>query len=328
MMHRYRVISQVCLWFFLVYGGICQADGTPVDRIGDLVGPPKTRAEAIRQKMAVTGELMQAEEALVSLQSELRGWNAELDWLEEKCLRMMDADRTLPESLVLSSERKKKRIAQLSKELARMTVKRDAAAASLRRLVREVEERFGAPSWWWISPDVSAVAGISDKQPGSVTGSSPAGAAGDANAGLVSEIKALGLDTWVELVRRDGVTLLETRLPILFSSGKTGISKEYHKYFKPLAAVLSKYAREIRVTGYTDPRQIHSRLYPSNFELGARRAATVMHLLAKYGVSPSRCVISSYGPFGMSAQERPDANGGMAIRRRVVISAVIAGTVS
>jgi chemotaxis protein MotB len=73
----------------------------------------------------------------------------------------------------------------------------------------------------------------------------------------------------------------------------------------------------VRVEGHTDNRPISTRLYPSNWELSAARAASVVHRFANAGVAPDRLSVIGFG------ENRPiqpnDTQAGRDANRRVVI---------
>ena len=49
---------------------------------------------------------------------------------------------------------------------------------------------------------------------------------------------------------------------------------------------LVKYPNPVRVEGHTDNQPINTRYYPSNWELSAARAASVVHRFARAGIAP------------------------------------------
>ena len=120
---------------------------------------------------------------------------------------------------------------------------------------------------------------------------------------ILGKIEKSGLGSWVEIVTDGSCLKLETRLPILFASGSAALVKEYKIFFKDLAALLKEYDVRVFVDGYADINSINTKKYPSNFELGAARAANVVHELVKYGIKPSVFQIGSTGRY------RPRAKG-------------------
>jgi len=77
---------------------------------------------------------------------------------------------------------------------------------------------------------------------------------------------------------------------VLFASGSADITPKGRDILGRVGAVLGKVkGKSIYVVGHTDNMPIHSSLYPSNWELSAARAASVIrHLSEATGLSPER----------------------------------------
>src|SRR3546814_13160320 len=84
-----------------------------------------------------------------------------------------------------------------------------------------------------------------------------------------------------------------------------------------LAGIFARFGNSIRVEGYTDNRPINTVVFPSNWELSAARAASVVRRFAEHGVAPERLGIIGWG------EQRPAASndraGGRNQKRRVWI---------
>ena len=94
------------------------------------------------------------------------------------------------------------------------------------------------------------------------------------------------LQTLVDLdlvaIRRHEFWLeVEVRTDILFASGVATLSDNAIPALDALAATLAKYPNPVRVEGHTDNQPINTRYYPSNWELSAARAASVVHRFAR-----------------------------------------------
>jgi chemotaxis protein MotB len=110
---------------------------------------------------------------------------------------------------------------------------------------------------------------------------------------------------------------VEIRTDILFSSGSSNLSGAAVPVIEELAKVLQPFPNAIRVEGHTDDRPINTVAFPSNWELSAARAASVVHLFGKSGVDPSRLAVIGLGQFRPS---KPNATiEGRIANRRVVI---------
>lgn len=93
---------------------------------------------------------------------------------------------------------------------------------------------------------------------------------------------------WVEI---------EMNSKILFSSADSELEEEAFPALKALANVLNKLPNSIDVEGHTDNVPINNELFPSNWELSAARAASVVHLFTSYGVNPKRLSSIGYAEF-------------------------------
>jgi chemotaxis protein MotB len=111
---------------------------------------------------------------------------------------------------------------------------------------------------------------------------------------------------------------VEIRTDILFASGVSKLSDAALPPLTILAETLAKYPNPVRVEGHTDNRPISTSTFPSNWELSAARAASVVHLFAKGGVDPARLTVIGLGEF-RPAQSNATAAGRNANRRVVVV---------
>jgi len=119
---------------------------------------------------------------------------------------------------------------------------------------------------------------------------------------LQTAINQAGLSDWVEIIGTGTCLRIETTLPILFSTGSAKVAHEYTSFFKKLADFLKPYDVKVLVNGYADTVPIQNKKYPSNFELGATRAANIVHQLISYGLKPSIFKIESAGEYRFAAK--------------------------
>lgn len=113
-------------------------------------------------------------------------------------------------------------------------------------------------------------------------------------------IKVTQHKLWVEI---------EMNSKILFSSADSELEEDAFPALKALAGVLKELPNSIDVEGHTDNIPINNELFPSNWELSAARAASVVHLFSRYGVDPKR--LSSIG----YAEYRPIADNNTTVGR-------------
>ena len=119
-------------------------------------------------------------------------------------------------------------------------------------------------------------------------------------------------------VRRTGRAVeVEIRTDILFGSGSATLAPPATDAIRQLAGVLRNYTNPVRVEGHTDNVPIRSAGFPSNWELSAARAASVVHLLATEGVEPSLLAVLGFGEF--RPIQSNDTVDGRNSNRRVLI---------
>ncbi len=121
----------------------------------------------------------------------------------------------------------------------------------------------------------------------------------------------------IELRREDNWVEIEMKTNILFGSGSSRLAKTALPVLKKLADQFARFNNPIQVEGFTDNKPIHTLAFPSNWELSAARAASVVHLFAQFGITPGRMSAIGYG------EHRPVADNstpeGRRKNRRVVI---------
>jgi chemotaxis protein MotB len=119
-------------------------------------------------------------------------------------------------------------------------------------------------------------------------------------------------------VRRSGAFIeVEIGDNILFPSGSSVINESAQEPLRKIAVVLKDVSNPIQVEGFTDNVPIKTPIYPSNWELSAARAASVVHLLMEAEIRPERMAAIGYGehrPIGDNATEE-----GRTRNRRVVL---------
>jgi chemotaxis protein MotB len=127
------------------------------------------------------------------------------------------------------------------------------------------------------------------------------------------------IDAKLITVKRENMWLeIEINTDILFSSGSGAFSSSAEPVLDKLADVLKPFPNPIRVEGHTDNRPIHTAAFPSNWELSATRAASVVHQFTKQGIDPLRLEIVGFGEFH-PRQANSSAEGRNANRRVAVL---------
>jgi chemotaxis protein MotB len=119
----------------------------------------------------------------------------------------------------------------------------------------------------------------------------------------VAELQRNGLDGQVSLQVQEHRVSLQIRDRLLFPSGQIEIQPGGDRVIQRLAAMLRGLPGVISVEGHTDDVPIHSERFPSNWELSAGRAASVVRALAENGLPAQRLRAVGY------ADTRPLAQG-------------------
>jgi len=135
----------------------------------------------------------------------------------------------------------------------------------------------------------------------------------------VQEAMRALIDAKLITVKRESMWLeIEINTDILFPSGSGAFSSSAEPVLNKLAEVLKPFPNPIRVEGHTDDRPIHTGAFPSNWELSAARAASVVHQFTQEGIDPLRLEIVGFGEFH-PRQPNTSAEGRNANRRVAVL---------
>jgi chemotaxis protein MotB len=119
-----------------------------------------------------------------------------------------------------------------------------------------------------------------------------------ADSSLESELLAIlgqeGQDVTVE--RRSTYIVLTFPERIIFDSGQAHLKLAVQPLLEKVAAViLNRPDLAVAIHGHTDDRPIHSRQYPSNWELSVDRATQVARTLVQMGIQPTKISIRGFG---------------------------------
>ena len=112
--------------------------------------------------------------------------------------------------------------------------------------------------------------------------------------------------------------------PLLFDSGKADLKPGVGAVLDVLAEVIVDRSYEIRVEGHTDNVPIHTERFPSNWDLSAARALSVVEAFVRRGMPPWRFSAVGYGEWRpIFPNDRPEYR---ARNRRIEIWAAWAAT--
>ncbi|HEY3730259.1 MAG TPA: flagellar motor protein MotD [Steroidobacteraceae bacterium] len=101
----------------------------------------------------------------------------------------------------------------------------------------------------------------------------------------------------VRVRRYDSWIAVDISTDILFVSGVARLSGPAVTALQRLADTLRSVPNAIRVEGHTDNRPINTPAFPSNWELSAARAASVVHLFMDRGIAAQRLAVVGYGEY-------------------------------
>lgn len=141
----------------------------------------------------------------------------------------------------------------------------------------------------------------------------------------IEEISEQLNESLSELIESDDVIIkygddwleLEIKSKVLFESGESRLEESAEPIMGDIANILNSYSNPIQVEGFTDNYPINTPKFPSNWELSAARAASVVHLLDVYGVDSSRMSAIGYGEFKPIADN--STKDGRQKNRRVIL---------
>ena len=215
------------------------------------------------KQLPVSNHLVQSDDDQISfVTSEIEKIQQERAWLVRKIKKMEDFGRSVPKRMHDSIAFKTSKILSLEKLKIRYE--------SFARSARPASGKKGVKS-----------SGLEEN--------------------LSKKILESGLSDWVELNPNVSPLRVENRLPILFSSGNAAIAKGYEPFIRKIATLVKGYDVRIVIDGYADTDPINTKEYSSNFELGAARAAAIVHALVKNGIKPSVFKIGSTGEYRLDS---------------------------
>lgn len=123
------------------------------------------------------------------------------------------------------------------------------------------------------------------------------------------QVSVRGNEMWLEI---------ELSSSLLFPSAGAIPNDNAFALIEKVANILAPYKNPIRVEGFTDNLPISTGIYPTNWELSAARAASIVRLLVIHGIAPSRLSAVGYSEFRPVADNA--TNDGRARNRRVVLA--------
>jgi len=134
---------------------------------------------------------------------------------------------------------------------------------------------------------------------------------------VIENLKPLVDKKLIKIDHNERWVQIQINTSILFDTGSSVLENDAFEPLNALAKVLKPLPNMVHVEGHTDNIPITTPRFPSNWELSAHRAASVVHLFTRAGIKPSRLSAIGYG------EHRPISSNknkkGRRENRRVVV---------
>lgn len=175
-----------------------------------------------------------------------------------------------------------------------------------------------------VDPEVDSKAGGNAEQPNDEPGEAQSGgrfredgATLRASDQITIALQQYLDDGLVRITEGKGRVEIEMQSKMLFGSGNAHLSPAALRALRELAETLQRIPSHLQVEGHTDNIPISTSTFPSNWELSAARAASVVHYLSRSGIEPWRMAAVGLGEHRPIAENSDEK--GRAANRRVTI---------
>lgn len=135
---------------------------------------------------------------------------------------------------------------------------------------------------------------------------------------LISTLAPLVKEGKVRVTQNSRGVSVEINASVLFDPGQAALTDESNQALRAVAALLKDDPHAVQVEGHTDDIPIGNASFPSNWELSAVRASSVVRLFIASGVAASRLTAVGHGPNQAVAPN--DSAQGRARNRRVAVT--------
>ncbi len=99
----------------------------------------------------------------------------------------------------------------------------------------------------------------------------------------------------VRVTQTDRGVSVEINASVLFAPAEAKLSPQSEKTLRAVAEVLTQVDNQIQVEGHTDNIPINNPMFPSNWELSAVRASSVVRLFIDAGIAEGRLLAVGHG---------------------------------
>ncbi len=114
---------------------------------------------------------------------------------------------------------------------------------------------------------------------------------------VIENLKPLVDKKLIKIDHNERWVKIQINTSILFDVGSSVLENDAYEPLNALAKVLKPLPNIVQVEGHTDNVPITTKRFPSNWELSAHRAASVVHLFTKGGIKPSRLSAVGFGEY-------------------------------
>ncbi|MBU8921021.1 MAG: flagellar motor protein MotB [Bacteroidales bacterium] len=121
-------------------------------------------------------------------------------------------------------------------------------------------------------------------------------------------LKDEGLDEVIEVFETDEGMLIRMEDPVLFPVGRAEMNDTGREILKKLTFMLIDFESDIRIEGHTDDIPINTSKFPSNWELSAGRAISVLRLMNSSGVPGIKLTAIGRGEYHPIIENTSDEN--------------------
>lgn len=135
---------------------------------------------------------------------------------------------------------------------------------------------------------------------------------------LSSTLAPLVKEGKVRVTQNSRGVSVEINASVLFESGDAALTDASSEALRAVAELLKDDPHAVQVEGHTDTTPISNALFPSNWELSAVRASSVVRLFESNGVAAARLTAVGYGANVPVADNASPA--GRARNRRVAVT--------
>jgi chemotaxis protein MotB len=114
---------------------------------------------------------------------------------------------------------------------------------------------------------------------------------------VIDVLKEAGLEGSFDVFPTKEGFAVRLSSPLLFDLGSADLREEAKGILSRLADILASFENTLRIEGHTDNIPIHTPKFPSNWELSAARALSVLKFLNSRDITSERLSAVGYGEF-------------------------------